>query len=340
MVQHRTDMPVCNLNTARDPTISKIYALTNNAQHSDNNHRHWRVTMDKLPKRMRKRCNWHYKSTSVEINVSRVVGSWSTSISAWLWMYETPRIRVDAYVGNSERLLVRRVACALAASCYWRTLAAVDRVSLVVIRLGVHVTTIISYFKFTLRYEFDSSSLYVVRCTSAAVMIMAINWGYAKLFLANFPLCIVIVQILTVLFDEDFLYFIRFQPCETNFRYIFKLYFCCGDDYFNTLGRKESVIVLRKPPPLYFQFKSVWWLVMALSVAVFGGQPARLALLATIRPGRIRTNGCHIVCLAVPVTYFIYLSVAVLKFVYAPLHTFLSYILCSNVIFFQFLQAL
>lgn len=111
--------------THHDPNISKMYAATNNKHCNVKKYRHGRVTTDKLPKWMNKRHNWHRKSIPVEKIAALVGGSWATCIGTWLWLEENIRIQVDAEVGNSKRLMVRRVACVLVSSCYRRTTASV-----------------------------------------------------------------------------------------------------------------------------------------------------------------------------------------------------------------------
>lgn len=113
---YRTDMPVCNLNTPRDSTISKMYALTSSTQRNDENCRHEGVTTKKVPKQMRKLCEWQRKCTSEEI-ATYVGGSLVTSIDTTLWLREMPLIRVVVEVGNRKQLVSLLVTCALAASC-------------------------------------------------------------------------------------------------------------------------------------------------------------------------------------------------------------------------------
>lgn len=219
-----TEIPVGNLSTPCDPTISKMYAVTNNTpQWKDKNYRHGRVTTDKLPERMNKRRNWPRKSIAVEKIAALIGGSWATCIGTLLWLEETPWIRADAEVGKSKRLVVRRVACVLTSSCYRRTaavaLADISSCCKIDLTRDNHHQLILIDSNVRMRFRFSVCfTLNFSFCDDYGYKLGKKEYAF---FCPNLPILIVIFQIRTAPGDEDFRWGFRFQPFETNSWYVF-----------------------------------------------------------------------------------------------------------------------
>lgn len=105
-------------------------------------------------------------------------------------------------------------------------------------------------------------------------------------------------------------------------------------------GGGVNAVFTQTSASVLLKLKLVRWIVMKLSVALFGDRAFMANIAVTTQPGRTRSYGCRNVGLEGPAKYVICLFVVIFNLVYAPVYTLVSCLVCRTVVFCQFLHAL